>query len=53
MANLAVGGVGFITAEKSIEKFLDPQWKKLFPIIRQFMDDKIPGILIKINHVLV
>ena len=50
VANLAVGGVGFITAEKSIEKFLDPQWKKLFPIIRQFMDDKIPGILIKINQ---
>jgi hypothetical protein len=50
VGNLAVGSLGFITAEKSIEKFLDPQWKKLLPKIRQFMDDKIPDALIKMNQ---
>ncbi|NBV98427.1 MAG: hypothetical protein EBR67_02810 [Proteobacteria bacterium] len=49
-ANLAVGGVGFYAAEESIGKFLDPQWKILFPKIRKFLDDKIPDALIKINQ---
>jgi len=50
-ANLAVGGAGFYAAEEFISKFLDPKWKKLLPKIRQFMDDKIPDTLIKINQV--
>ena len=49
-ANLAVGGVGFYAAEESIGKFLDPQWKILFPKIRKFLDNKIPDALIKINQ---
>lgn len=49
-ANLAVGSAGFYAAEESIGKFLDPQWKKLLPKIRQFMDDKIPDTLIKMNQ---
>jgi hypothetical protein len=49
-ANLAVGGAGFYAAEESIGKFLDPQWKILFPKIRKFLDNKIPDALIKINQ---
>jgi hypothetical protein len=49
-ANLAVGGAGFYAAEESIGKFLDPQWKILFPKIREFLDNKIPDALIKINQ---
>ena len=49
-ANLAVGGAGFYAAEESIGKFLDPQWKILFPKIRKFLDDKIPDALIKMNQ---
>ena len=49
-ANLAVGGVGFYAAEESIGKVLDPQWKILFPKIRKFLDNKIPGALIKMNQ---
>jgi hypothetical protein len=49
-ANLAVGGAGFYAAEESIGKFLDPQWKILFPKIRKFLDDKIPDVLIKMNE---
>jgi hypothetical protein len=49
-ANLAVGGAGFYAAEESIGKFLDPQWKILFPKIRKFLDNKIPGALIKMNQ---
>ena len=49
-ANLAVGGLGFYAAEESIGKFLDPQWKILFPKIRKFLDDKIPDTLININQ---
>ena len=48
-ANLAVGGAGFYAAEESIGKFLDPQWKILFPKIRKFLDDKVPDALIKMN----
>ncbi len=50
VGNLAVGSAGFYAAEESIGKFLDPQWKKLLPKIRQFMDDKIPDALIKMNQ---
>ncbi|MEB3314903.1 MAG: hypothetical protein VKK32_01650, partial [Candidatus Melainabacteria bacterium] len=49
-ANLAVGGAGFYAAEESIGKFLDPQWRILFPKIRKFLDNKIPDALIKINQ---
>jgi hypothetical protein len=49
-ANLAVGGAGFYAAEESINKFLDPQWKILFPKIRKFLDDKVPDALIKMNQ---
>lgn len=50
VGNLAFGSAGFYAAEESIGKFLDPQWKKLLPKIRQFMDDKIPDALIKMNQ---
>jgi hypothetical protein len=50
VGNLAVGSAGFYAAEESIGKFLDPQWKKLLPKMRQFMDDKIPDALIKMNQ---
>ena len=50
VGNLAVGSAGFYAAEESIGKILDPQWKKLLPKIRQFMDDKIPDALIKMNQ---
>ena len=49
VANLGAGGVGFVAAEKSIELFLDPQWKKIFPKLRQFLDDKVPDLLINLN----
>lgn len=49
VANLGAGGAGFVAAEKSIELFLDPQWKKIFPKLRQFLDDKVPDLLINLN----